>query len=54
MPQLQIRILRDKIAKYGINVEDVNSVIETALAGRSSGVVFEGVPVGAAYPEPVR
>lgn len=42
LPQLQIKILRDKIARYGINVEDVNSVIETALAGKSSGVVFEG------------
>lgn len=42
LPQLQIRILRDKIAKYGITVEDVNSVIETALAGKFSGVVFEG------------
>ncbi|MEO6694671.1 MAG: CusA/CzcA family heavy metal efflux RND transporter [Ignavibacteria bacterium] len=42
LPQLQIKILREKISRYGINVEDVNSVIETALAGRPSGVVFEG------------
>lgn len=42
LPQLQIKILREKISRYGINVEDVNSVIETALAGRTSGVVFEG------------
>lgn len=42
LPQLQIKILRDKIARYGINVEDVNNVIETALAGKTSGVVFEG------------
>ena len=42
LPQLQIKINREKISKYGINVEDVNSVIETAIAGKSSGVVFEG------------
>lgn len=42
LPQLQIRILREKISRYGINVEEVNNVIETALAGKTSGVVFEG------------
>ena len=42
LPQLQIKILREKISRYGINVEDVNRVIETALAGKTSGVVFEG------------
>ncbi|MBS1551953.1 MAG: efflux RND transporter permease subunit [Bacteroidetes bacterium] len=42
LPQLQIKISREKISKYGINVEDVNSVIETAIAGKSTGVVFEG------------
>lgn len=42
LPQLQIKILREKISRYGINVEEVNNVIETALAGKTSGVVFEG------------
>lgn len=42
LPQLQIKILRDKISIYGISIEDVNDVIETALAGKNSGVVFEG------------
>jgi cobalt-zinc-cadmium resistance protein CzcA len=42
LPQLQIKILRDKISIYGISAEDVNNVIETALAGKTSGVVFEG------------
>ena len=42
LPQLQIKIDRNKIALYGINVDDVNDVIETALAGKESGVVFEG------------
>ncbi|MCB0729187.1 MAG: efflux RND transporter permease subunit, partial [Ignavibacteriae bacterium] len=42
LPQLQIKINREKISKYGINVDEVNNVIETALAGKTSGVVFEG------------
>lgn len=42
LPQLQIKIDRDKIAKYGINVEDINEVIETALGGKAAGVIFEG------------
>jgi len=42
LPQLQIKIRRDRISVYGINVDEVNNVIETALAGKTSGVVFEG------------
>lgn len=42
LPQLQIKIDRDKIALYGINIDDVNDVIETALAGKQAGVIFEG------------
>lgn len=42
LPQLQIKVDREKISKYGINVDEVNNVIETALAGKTAGVVFEG------------
>ncbi len=42
LPQLEIKIDRQKIANYNINVDDVNGVIETALAGKTAGVVFEG------------
>lgn len=42
LPQLQIKIRRDKIARYGINVSDVNAIIETGLAGKTAGAVFEG------------
>ena len=41
-PQLQIRIDRGLIARYGINVEDVQSAIETAIGGSEAGQVFEG------------
>lgn len=42
LPQLQIKIDRSKIARYGINVADVNQIIETAIGGKSTGEVFEG------------
>ncbi len=42
LPQLQIKADRAAIARYGINVEDVNSLIESLVAGKSAGVVYEG------------
>jgi cobalt-zinc-cadmium resistance protein CzcA len=42
LPQLQIKIDRSKIARYGINVADVNQIIETAIGGKSTGEVFDG------------
>jgi cobalt-zinc-cadmium resistance protein CzcA len=42
LPQLQIKIDRTKIARYGINVADVNQIVETAIGGKSAGEVFEG------------
>ncbi|MBN8568042.1 MAG: CusA/CzcA family heavy metal efflux RND transporter [Ignavibacteria bacterium] len=42
LPQLQIKIKRDRIARYGINVSDVNEIIEAGLAGKTAGAVFEG------------
>ncbi len=42
LPQLQIKIDRSKISRYGINVADVNQIIETAIGGKSTGEVFDG------------
>ncbi|NIA29337.1 MAG: CusA/CzcA family heavy metal efflux RND transporter, partial [Actinobacteria bacterium] len=42
-PQLQIRINRHAIARYGINVEDVQKVIRTAVGGSEAGQIFEGI-----------
>ncbi|MFY9268964.1 MAG: CusA/CzcA family heavy metal efflux RND transporter [Candidatus Manganitrophaceae bacterium] len=39
---LTIRIDRPAIARHGINVEDVNDVIETAIKGRVATEIFEG------------
>jgi len=42
-PQLRIRIDRQAIARYGINVEDVQNVIRTAVGGEKAGQIFEGI-----------
>ena len=42
-PQLQIKVDREAIARYGINVEDVQEAIETAIGGEEAGQVFEGI-----------
>jgi cobalt-zinc-cadmium resistance protein CzcA len=41
LPVLQIHIRRDQIARYGINVADVQDVIETAIGGQVVGKVIE-------------
>jgi cobalt-zinc-cadmium resistance protein CzcA len=42
-PQLRIRVDRQAIARYGVNVEDVQSVIQTAVGGETAGQIFEGI-----------
>jgi cobalt-zinc-cadmium resistance protein CzcA len=42
LPQLQIKPDRAAIARYGINVEDVNSLVESIVAGKPAGIVYEG------------
>lgn len=42
-PQLLIRIDREAIARYGINVEDVQNVIRVAVGGATAGQIFEGI-----------
>lgn len=42
LPQLQIKPDRAAIARYGLNVEDVNEIVEAIFAGKKAGEVFEG------------
>ncbi|MGI8494516.1 MAG: efflux RND transporter permease subunit, partial [Pyrinomonadaceae bacterium] len=42
LPQLQIKPDRAAIARYGINVEDVNNLVESIVAGKDAGQVYEG------------
>lgn len=40
--QLRIAVKRDEVARYGINVKDVEDVIEMAIGGRTVSTLFEG------------
>ena len=41
VPQLQIQIDREKIARYGLNVSDLSDIIETAMNGRVATELLE-------------
>jgi cobalt-zinc-cadmium resistance protein CzcA len=42
LPQLQIKAHREAIARYGLNVEDVNDLVEAIVAGKEAGQVYQG------------
>ncbi|NCT17899.1 MAG: multidrug transporter AcrB [Flavobacteriaceae bacterium CG2_30_34_30] len=42
LPQMSVQYDRKKIAKYGLNMADLNSILTTGFAGKSAGIVFEG------------
>lgn len=41
LPQIQIVYNRKDIALYGITVQQINDVIQTAFAGKATGIVYE-------------
>ncbi len=42
-PQLKITPDRHAIARYGLNLSDVQQVIRTAIGGETAGQIFEGI-----------
>lgn len=42
LPQMSVKYNREKIARYGLNIEDLNSMLSMGFAGRTVGQVFEG------------
>jgi heavy metal efflux system protein len=42
MPNLVVNYNRSKIAQYGLNISDINKILNTAYAGGITGVVYEG------------
>ena len=42
-PQLVVRVDRKAVARYGMNVEDVQQTIRAAVGGEVAGQIFEGV-----------
>jgi cobalt-zinc-cadmium resistance protein CzcA len=54
LPNLNIKVDRGKIARYGLNVADVQEIIETAVGGKAATEIIEGqmrVEVVVRYPE---
>ncbi|CAK7006746.1 MAG: Multidrug resistance protein MdtC [Parabacteroides sp.] len=41
LPQLVVKYDRAKIARYGMNISELNTIIRTAYAGEAAGVIFE-------------
>ena len=41
LPQLMVEFNRPKIAEYGLDIEQLNTLVRTAFAGETAGVVFE-------------
>lgn len=42
LPQILIKLDRNRMAQYGLNVMNVNRTVNTAFAGQSAGLVYEG------------
>ncbi|MGV8993924.1 MAG: CusA/CzcA family heavy metal efflux RND transporter [Flavobacterium sp.] len=42
LPQMSVKYDRRKIAKYGLNIEDLNKIVTIGFAGMPAGTVFEG------------
>jgi len=56
-PYLHLNIIREKIARYGLNIEDVQQTIETAIGGMKITTTVEGrerFPVRVRYPRELR
>ena len=41
LAQIQVEYNRDRLAQYGLSIEEVNRVLRTAFAGSQAGVVFD-------------
>ncbi|SEL39183.1 cobalt-zinc-cadmium resistance protein CzcA [Roseateles sp. YR242] len=42
LPMLTVQVDRERTARYGLNVQDVQDTLATAIGGREAGQMFEG------------
>src|SRR5690606_30754623 len=42
LPQITVDYNRNKLAQYGLNINNLNTLIQSAFAGGQAGVIFEG------------
>ncbi len=56
-PYIHLNIKRDEIARYGLNIEDIQQVIETSIGGIQLSTTVEGrqrFPIRVRYPREMR
>lgn len=42
LPQITIKYNRNKMGLYGLNIKELNTIVETAFSGNVAGSIFEG------------
>ncbi len=42
LPEMSVKYDRNKIARYGLNIQDLNDMIAMGFSGKTAGSVFEG------------
>lgn len=42
LPQIQVKYNHEKMAAYGVSVDDISEILETAFAGAVAGSLYEG------------
>jgi cobalt-zinc-cadmium resistance protein CzcA len=42
LPQMSVMYNREKVARYGLHIEDLNKIVQMAFSGQTIGNVFEG------------
>lgn len=42
LPMLSVHIDREKVARYGLNIADIQDAVSTAIGGREAGTLFQG------------
>ena len=42
LPQMTIKYNRNKLAQYGVSIDQLNTLVQSAFAGGYAGVIFEG------------
>ncbi|MDT0690973.1 CusA/CzcA family heavy metal efflux RND transporter [Salegentibacter sp. F188] len=42
LPQITVNYNRNKVAQYGLQISNLNSLVQSAFAGGKAGVIFEG------------
>ncbi|NOZ35498.1 MAG: CusA/CzcA family heavy metal efflux RND transporter [Chlorobi bacterium] len=42
LPQITVKYNRNELAKYNLNISELNTIIETAFSGSTAGKIYEG------------